>query len=67
MSWRSPERFAPFFRRIHIVVDGAPPEWLDTSAPEIHIVGHREIFPAGYRLPVVSSNLIERSCGGFRT
>src|SRR5262245_800591 len=58
-SLRSLERFAPFFRRIHIVVDGAPPEWLDTSAPEIHIVGHREIFPAAYALPVFCSNLIE--------
>jgi stealth protein CR2/Stealth-like protein len=58
-SLRSLERYAPFFRRIHIVVDGAPPEWLDTSSPEIHIVGHREIFPSDYRLPVFSSNLIE--------
>jgi stealth protein CR2/Stealth-like protein len=58
-SLHSLERYAPFFRRIHIVVDGAPPEWLDTSSPEIHIVAHREIFPSDYRLPVFSSNLIE--------
>jgi hypothetical protein len=65
VSWRSPERFAPFFRRIHIVVDGAPPEWLDTAAPEIHIVGHpRSSRPAiGYpsSAPISSSVPVEDS------
>jgi hypothetical protein len=58
-SLRSLERYAPFIRRIHIVVDGAPPEWLDTSSPDVHVVGHREIFPDGYPLPVFSSIQIE--------
>jgi hypothetical protein len=58
-SLRSLERYAPFIRRIHLVVDGAPPQWLDTSSPEIHVVGHQEIFPDGYALPVFSSYLIE--------
>src|SRR4026208_510938 len=58
-SLRSLGRYAPFIRRIHLVVDGAPPQWLDTSSPEIHVVGHQEIFPDGYALPVFSSYLIE--------
>jgi hypothetical protein len=58
-SLRSLQRYAPFIRRIHIVVDGAPPDWLDTSSPEVQIVSHRDIFPAGYALPVFCSNLIE--------
>lgn len=58
-SLRSLERYAPFVRRIHLVIDGSPPEWLDTSASDVSVLSHREIFPDGFPLPVFSSDLIE--------
>lgn len=56
---RSLERYAPFIRRIHLVVDGMPPDWVRTEAPDIRVVTHRDIFPKGFSLPIFSSDLIE--------
>ena len=58
-SLRSLEQYAPFVRRIHLVIDGSPPDWLDASASDVRILSHREIFPEGFPLPVFSSDLIE--------
>ncbi len=58
-SLRSIERFAPFFRRVFLVVDGAPPPWLKPNVPDLRVVDHREIFPDDYLLPVFSSDQIE--------
>ncbi len=58
-SLRSLERFAPFIRRVHLVIDGTPPAWLRTDAPDLRILGSRDIFPQGFPLPVFSSDLIE--------
>lgn len=58
-SLRSLERYAPFIRRLYLVIDGSPPDWLDTSASDVTIVSHQDIFPDGYPLPVFSSSTIE--------
>lgn len=58
-SLRSLARYAPFIRRIYLVVDGSPPEWLDIDASNIRVISHREIFPAHVELPVFSSDVIE--------
>jgi hypothetical protein len=58
-SLRSLARYAPFIRRVYLVIDGTPPEWLHTDAPGIRVLSSREIFPEGFRLPVYSSDLIE--------
>ncbi|MFI7275648.1 stealth family protein [Streptomyces sp. NPDC049879] len=58
-SLRSLEMYAPFVRTIHIVTDGQTPDWLDTSAPGIRIVDHKEIFADPSVLPVFNSHAIE--------
>lgn len=58
-SLRSLERHAPFIRRLHLVIDGAPPEWLDTASPGVRVLSSRDIFPGSFRLPVFNSSLIE--------
>jgi hypothetical protein len=57
-SLRSLEMFAPFVRTIHIVTDGQVPSWLDTGAPGIRIVDHKEIFTDPSVLPVFNSHAI---------
>lgn len=65
-SLRSLDRFAPFFRKIHIVTDSQRPDFesqvgLSPSLLEkIHIVDHRDIF-RGYlhALPTFNSRSIE--------
>ncbi|HBX90691.1 stealth family protein [Alistipes sp.] len=51
---RSAERFAPWVRRIHLVTWGHLPAWLDTSAPKLRVVRHRDFIPAEY-LPTFNS------------
>src|SRR4026207_1453006 len=46
-SLRSLERYAPFIRRIHLVVDGAPPQWLHPPPPRHHPAGHPALLPHG--------------------
>ena len=58
-SLRSLERYAPFVRRVHLVIDGSPPEWLDTGGSDLQVLSSREIFPPDFPLPVFSSDLIE--------
>ncbi len=55
---RSAEKYAPWIRRIFIVTDSAPPDWLNPDSPKIRIVDHREIIPAEI-LPCYNSNVIE--------
>ncbi|WP_129841156.1 stealth family protein [Streptomyces sp. RFCAC02] len=57
-SLRSLEMFAPFVRTVHIVTDGQVPSWLDTGAPGIRIVDHKEIFADPSVLPVFNSHAI---------
>lgn len=57
-SLRSVEMFASWVRKIYIVTDQQVPSWLDLSHPKIHVVDHREIFPAEAP-PVFNSHAIE--------
>ncbi len=57
-SMRSVHLFAPWVRRIHLVTAGQVPEWLDTDHPDVTVVDHREILPAG-ALPTFNSHAIE--------
>lgn len=56
--FRAVEKFAPFVRKIHFVTWGHLPDFLDTTAPKLHIVRHDEFIPAEY-LPTFSSHTIE--------
>ncbi|MFB7075300.1 stealth family protein, partial [Streptomyces sp. NPDC056290] len=57
-SLRSLQMYADFVRHVYIVTDGQAPEWLDTEAPGVTVVDHRDIFPEGV-LPVFNSHAIE--------
>lgn len=56
--FRSVEKFAPWVRKVHFVTWGHLPAWLNTEAPKLHIVNHRDYIPAEY-LPTFSSHCIE--------
>ncbi|GAB3691648.1 stealth family protein [Nocardiopsis oceani] len=56
-SLRSLETFAPFVRHVHLVTDDQVPAWLDTDAPGISVVDHREIFDPE-ALPTFNSHAI---------
>ena len=57
--FRGVEQFAPWVRKIHFIVNGRTPEWLDTSNPKLHIVRHADFIPAEF-LPTFNSVVIER-------
>jgi hypothetical protein len=57
-SLRSLEQYAPWVRKIFIVVDGQQPAWLRLDHEKIHLVDHREIIPA-HCLPTFNSHVIE--------
>ncbi|PWV57614.1 stealth family protein [Nocardiopsis sp. L17-MgMaSL7] len=57
-SLRSLEAYAPFVRNVYLVTDGQVPAWLDTEAPGISVVDHRDILPAE-ALPTFNSHAIE--------
>jgi hypothetical protein len=60
-SLRSLHHFADFVRHIYVVTDQQVPSWLDTDAPGLTIVDHREIFGDDGMLPTFNSHAIE-SC-----
>ncbi|MEV5985805.1 stealth family protein [Streptomyces sp. NPDC052051] len=57
-SLRSLEMYAPFIRTVHIVTDGQTPAWLDTTAPGVKVVDHKDIFTDPTALPVFNSHAI---------
>ena len=57
--FRGVEKFAPWVRTIHFIVNGRTPEWLDTSNPKLHIVRHADFIPKEF-LPTFNSVVIER-------
>ncbi|WP_335986378.1 stealth family protein [Glycomyces sp. MUSA5-2] len=57
-SLRSLHTFAPFLRNVYLVTAGQTPDWLDTSAPGLHLVDHAEIFEDPSVLPVFNSHAI---------
>ncbi|WP_245175225.1 stealth family protein [Streptomyces bohaiensis] len=58
-SLRSLEMYAGFVRHIYLVTDRQVPEWLDTDAPGLTVVDHRDIFRDPDVLPVFNSHAIE--------
>jgi hypothetical protein len=57
-SLRSWDQYAPFIRKVFIVSNCRPPEWIDLNNPKIHWVPHETILPAS-ALPTFSSHAIE--------
>lgn len=58
-SIRSVRMNMPWVRTIFIVTDQQVPSWLDTSAPGLRVVDHREIFTDPSVLPSYNSHAIE--------
>lgn len=56
--FRGVERFAPWVRKVHLVVSGRVPDWLNEDCPKLHVVRHEEFIPKEY-LPTFNSNVIE--------
>ncbi len=56
--FRGVERFTPWVRKVHLVVSGRVPDWLNTNCPKLHVVRHEEFIPREY-LPTFNSNVIE--------
>lgn len=57
-SLRSVALNLPWARRIHVVTNCAPPDWLDPDHPCIRWIPHERIIPPEY-LPTFSSHVIE--------
>jgi hypothetical protein len=59
-SLRSLEMYAGWVRQVFLVTDQQVPGWLVAEHPQITVVDHREIFPAGGAgLPTFNSHAIE--------
>ena len=56
--FRSVEKFAPWVRKIHFVTWGHLPSFLNTDAPKLHIVNHRDFIPEDC-LPCFNSPALE--------
>lgn len=57
---RSVELFAPWIRRVHLVIDDdqTPPSWLDLSYGKLNVVRHSQILPPE-ALPCFAARTIE--------
>jgi hypothetical protein len=55
---RGIEEFCPWVRKVHLVTVNPLPEWLDQSAPKLHVVKHSDYIPAEY-LPTFNSHVLE--------
>ncbi|GGY31130.1 stealth family protein [Streptomyces omiyaensis] len=58
-SLRSLHMYAPWVRNIYLVTDDQTPEWLDTGAPGLKVVPHRDVFRSPELLPTFNSHAIE--------
>ncbi|MDL2316796.1 Stealth CR1 domain-containing protein [Desulfovibrio sp. OttesenSCG-928-A18] len=57
-SLRSVERYAPWVRRVFLLVDGQVPDWLNTRHDKLKVIDHKDCIP-GHYLPTFNSNVIE--------
>ena len=55
--FRGVEQFAPWVNKIHFITCGQTPDWLNTSAPKLHLVKHSDYIPNKY-LPTFNSDTI---------
>lgn len=58
-SLRSLSQYAPWVRTVYLVTDDQVPPWLDTAAPGLRVVSHKEIFDDPSLLPTFNSHAIE--------
>ncbi|WP_372447261.1 stealth family protein [Streptomyces flavofungini] len=58
-SLRSLRQNAPWVRTVYLVTDDQIPAWLDTNAPGLRVVSHKEIFSDPSVLPTFNSHAIE--------
>ncbi len=56
--FRAAEQYAPWVNKVHFVSCGQVPDWLNLSAPKLHLVSHEVFIPPDY-LPTFNSNAIE--------
>ena len=56
--FRGVEKFAPWVNRVHFIIWGHLPPWLNADHPKLHIVNHRDYIPEKW-LPTFSSRCIE--------
>lgn len=56
--FRSIEKNAPWFRKIHFVTCGQIPDFLNVDHPKLNLVNHTDYIPEKY-LPTFSSHVIE--------
>lgn len=57
-SLRSIAEFAPWVRKVFVVTNCAPPDWIDVDGDQLVWVDHREVIPERC-LPTFSSHAIE--------
>ncbi len=55
--FRGVEKFSPWVNTVHLITSGQIPDWLDATAPGLHLVRHSEFIPNEY-LPTFSSRPI---------
>ncbi|WP_100444623.1 stealth family protein [Glycomyces xiaoerkulensis] len=58
-SLRSLYLNAPWVRHVYLVTDAQCPHWLDSDAPGVTVVDHRELFDDPECLPTFNSHAIE--------
>ncbi len=56
--FRGVEKFAPWVKKIHLVMSGKVPDWVDVKNPRLHVVYHEDYIPKEC-LPTFNSNVIE--------
>ena len=56
--FRSIEKYAPWFNKVHFITYGHLPVWLNIDCPKLNIVKHEDYIPHQY-LPIFSSHVIE--------
>ncbi len=57
-SLRSVEKYAPWIRKIYVLIDSRPPDWLNTENDRLVLVYHKDFMPEEL-LPCYNSNVIE--------
>lgn len=56
--FRGIDKFMPWVNRVYFVTWGHLPSWLNTSAPKLRIVNHKDYIPEEY-LPTFNSNVLD--------
>lgn len=57
-TFRGIEKFMPWADNVYLITDEQVPSWLDTEAPKLKVIDHKDYIPEEY-LPTFSANPIE--------